>query len=243
MRKKIELELSGIPPYFAEIPYYVWGDINYDSDGDCKFPTDRTWDWLELRHRKTDEWLEISRENAFWTILGSGSGAERVVRYLAERCDGEVSGGHASNDTAWNHSSGVQRAAHVIRVFADSRLAPLDRMVFFGGWKWISHFATEFTWVYRYMIHSVLHNDKRIVPVCVDVLQQVDMTENIRSGIQYVLAQLTGLSFHKDRDWKRWYQRGTNGREKGKRLYPKPDIQEWYDDLKQMYATWNLNVA
>src|SRR5262245_37540282 len=45
------LHLDGLRPFFAEIPYYVWGEVNYDSMGDCKRPTDREWTWAYFRHR------------------------------------------------------------------------------------------------------------------------------------------------------------------------------------------------
>jgi hypothetical protein len=27
------LPLAGLRPFFAEVPYYLWGQVNYDSDG------------------------------------------------------------------------------------------------------------------------------------------------------------------------------------------------------------------
>jgi hypothetical protein len=46
-------------PFFAEYPYFLWGEVNYDSEGDCEHPTDRTWEWLVLTNRETEEALEI----------------------------------------------------------------------------------------------------------------------------------------------------------------------------------------
>jgi hypothetical protein len=37
------LRLTEPRPFFAEVPYYLWGQVNYDSEGDCKSPTDREW--------------------------------------------------------------------------------------------------------------------------------------------------------------------------------------------------------
>jgi hypothetical protein len=35
-----DLFITDPRPYFAEIPYALWGEVNYDSEGDCGRPTD-----------------------------------------------------------------------------------------------------------------------------------------------------------------------------------------------------------
>ena len=56
---KHELEPGGPRPYFAEIPYYIWGQVNYDSDGDCDRPRSRNWTWMDLENRETGEQISI----------------------------------------------------------------------------------------------------------------------------------------------------------------------------------------
>ena len=59
-------------PYFAEVPYYVWGQVNYDSEGDCDRPRDRNWTSLELTNRETQERLSISLpHDGPWEVKGT----------------------------------------------------------------------------------------------------------------------------------------------------------------------------
>jgi hypothetical protein len=51
------LRLTEPRPFFAELPYYLWGEVSYDSEGDCKSPTDQSWTWLDLMNRETREHL------------------------------------------------------------------------------------------------------------------------------------------------------------------------------------------
>jgi hypothetical protein len=57
-----KLRITNDRPFFAELPYYLWGQVNYDSEGDCRTPLDRNWKWMELTHRETDEHLDIASE-------------------------------------------------------------------------------------------------------------------------------------------------------------------------------------
>ena len=41
-------------PFFAELPYYLWGSVNYNSEGNCKSPRDRNWTHLEINRRGND---------------------------------------------------------------------------------------------------------------------------------------------------------------------------------------------
>src|SRR6185312_339544 len=65
------LQLDQPRPFFAEIPYYLWGQVNYDSEGDCKQPTDRQWTWLYLQHRGTQEVVEIKQVDGAWLAEGN----------------------------------------------------------------------------------------------------------------------------------------------------------------------------
>ncbi len=50
---KYTLTIHKPKPYFAEIPYYLWGTINYGSDGDCSHPASREWTYFRLTNRHT----------------------------------------------------------------------------------------------------------------------------------------------------------------------------------------------
>lgn len=63
--ERITVERGSEPlPFFAEYPYYLWGEVNYDSDGGCERPTDRAWKWLELKNRDSRERLTIECSEA-----------------------------------------------------------------------------------------------------------------------------------------------------------------------------------
>jgi hypothetical protein len=47
-------------PFFAEAPYFLWGEVNYDSEGNCPRPTDRSWTELELTNRQTHEQVSVA---------------------------------------------------------------------------------------------------------------------------------------------------------------------------------------
>src|SRR5438270_201485 len=61
-------------PFFAELPYYLWGQVNYDSEGDCKKPTDRHWTRMYLKHRGTLEVIDIEQEAALCYAIQRLSG-------------------------------------------------------------------------------------------------------------------------------------------------------------------------
>lgn len=167
--KNIKLKIEKSRPFFAEIPYYLWGMVNYDSEGDCKYPTDRMWTWFELTHRDTDESLDISSEGVLWTIKGDDINLSRLVQFFVVRCGATVEGfNFKENLGEWNHKSGMDRADRVAKEFSSPELKPFDTHLFWGSWKWIGWFATEFTRVGRWIMVSVLKNDPRGVPLCID---------------------------------------------------------------------------
>ena len=65
---KLNLKIKNKRPFFAEIPYYLWGEVNYDSDGDCEKPTDQNWNQFYLRNRENSEEVIINGENSEFLI-------------------------------------------------------------------------------------------------------------------------------------------------------------------------------
>lgn len=228
------LHLDGLRPYFAEIPYYIWGEVNYDSMGDCKRPTDRQWTWAYFCHRNTKECFTIShRDVNEWVVESHDPLAARTAYFLATRCNattlGQDPAGHLGE---WNHRTAAARAARVESEFKSPELSPFDNgHLFWGSWKWIGGFGTEFTWVGRYIMHSVVNRDTRAVVLCIHWLREREspIPEGQSRAIHYALERLTGLSFDTDRKWVRWYDR------KGKHEYPEPDFDVWAEDFKKQY--------
>ena len=216
-----QLEITRPRPYFAELPYYIWGQVNYDSEGDCKGPTDRQWHWIELTHREIDEHLTVSSENDIWTVDGPDPTAARLAHFLMVRCDARALGPAPADAVGdWDHHHALERAARVEREFERPELEPFaNGHLFWGSWKWIGWFATEFTWGGRYIMDSVLRNDTRAVHLCADWLQQGTYSEAQSEALRYALNRLTGLPLNTDKEWVDWYFNGP-----GKDDFPEPDF-------------------
>ena len=185
---EIVLERGAQPlPFFAEYPYYVWGEINYDSEGDCRRPTDREWSWLEILNRKTRERLSI-RSAEKLTI--SGPSAVLAATLTALRT-GATSPATAPAD----HGNRVARAARVRAQFLDEMLAPFDSHGWWGGWKWVGAFSTDLTSGLRVVMQCV--HERRIVdPGVLGFLRSWSAEppqQFHHDGVKFALEYLSGL--------------------------------------------------
>jgi hypothetical protein len=224
------VRLDELRPFFAELPYYLWGQVNYDSEGDCKSPTDRNWTWLDLTNRETREHLDITSQAEIWEVTGEDPLAARAADFLVSRCGGEwIASRPAAQLQGWDHEGAAARARRVQEEFERPELRPFDvGHWFWGSWKWVGWFATEFTWVGRWIMHSVVTGDTRAVNLCAYWLQQGTVGEQQSQALRYALGRLTGQSFTTDREWVDWYFAGAGILE-----YPEPDFGQWQADLKE----------
>jgi hypothetical protein len=227
------LRLTEPRPFFAEIPYYLWGQVNYDSYGDCKSPTDRNWTWLELKNRETGESLDITGEANIWEVTGDAAFAARIAHFLVSRCHGEwISPFPSEQWQGWDHETAAAHAAQVQSEFEQPALRPFDvEHWFWGSWKWIGWFATEFTWWGRWIMHSVVRNDRRAVFMCIDWLRGGPAGEQQSQALRYALNRFTGRSFATDREWVEWYDKGGGVQE-----FPEPDFDAWLAELKTEFG-------
>lgn len=223
-------------PYFPELAYYLWGTVNYDSEGDCKRPTDRQWTCFELTHRETGETISISSNDTTWEITGDDPLVARAALFLCSRCSARHNERDPEDNVGtWDHPAALMRAERVAAEFASPELKPFDSHSFWGCWKWIGWFASEFSLVGRLIMVSVLKRDTRGVPLCINWLKQGTFSEDQSSALRYALSRLTGISFDKDDEWVRWYEGGSTSF--GSKLeYPEPDIDQWIADLKREYG-------
>jgi hypothetical protein len=215
-------------PFFAEVPYYLWGQVNYDSEGDCKSPTDRQWHWLQLTNRQSGEGLNITGEADIWNVTGEDPLAARAALFLVHRCAGEsLDAAPAGCLESWDHARAAIRAARVQEEFERPELRPFDAgHLFWGSWKWIGWFATELTWVGRWIMHSVVTSDRRAVHLCIEWLRHGTVAEQQSQALRYALGRLTGRSFATDEEWVAWHD------STGIREYPEPDFNQWHADLQ-----------
>ena len=226
-----KLTISEQRPYFAELPYYLWGQINYDSDGDCETPVDRNWSWIEMTNRETDEHLEISSNDTEFTVSGPDPAAARITHFLIHRCSAKSdSNDPTSNIGDWNHDKANDRTQRVAAEFENELLIPFaDGKWFWGSWKWIGWFGTDFTWVGRWIMDSVVRNDDRAVNFCVDWLRDGPVGEPQSAALRYALTHLTSANFSTDKEWIEWYDGS------GKAKFPEPNVNEWYEELKTIH--------
>lgn len=225
-------DTGGQRPFFAEVPYYLWGEVNYDSEGDCECPTDRSWHELYVQNRDTRETLTAVADENFWTVEAPGEICTRLQLLLASRGAAEGS----SVPLNWDHASALGRADRVALEFSQPVLAPFDSHMFWGSWKWIGWFGTEFTWVGRWILHSVVRRDVRAVSLCIEWLKSGTYDERQSIALRYALAHLTGETFPSDKAWVNWYE-GNLYSSGAKKRYPEPDTNAWLADIKAHMAS------
>jgi hypothetical protein len=230
------LQVEESRPYFAEIPYYLWGQVNYDSEGDCKKPTDREWTWIYLQNRDTREVVAIQRKvGDSFQLEGDDATLARLSQFFVERSRARPLSALAAVDAS-RHAEASQRATRVAREFEQPALTPFDNHFFWGSWKWIGWFATELTWVGRWIMHSVAHNDARAISLCVDWLKAPPRFPEQESALCYAVQRLSGEPARVRTEWVRWYEGGWWFTKGAKSRYPEPNMEAWLAELKAEFG-------
>ena len=238
-----ELIIESPRPFFAELPCYLWETVNYDSEGDCKHPTDREWSWLEITNRDTDDALAITSQGERWKISGEDPIAARAAMFFFTRCSAtKVNPIPNDHVGMWQHDQAMARANRIAEEFASPRLKIFDSHLFWGSWKWIGWFATDFTWVGRWIMVAILKGDPRGVPLCIDWLEQGTFNADQTKALMLALHELTGESFDTDAKWVKWYKGGLF-KKGAKERYPEPDFNAWLEDLKSEYGSSQQDAA
>lgn len=194
-------------PFFAEYPYFTWGEVDYESGGDCRQPTDREWSWLTLTRRDSGERLEIAcvspeGERLLYEIKGGSSASLWAAAYLtALRSSGSIINPPSMRPIPpaeiASSINGVQyriMAADRVRVmFSNQALVTFDTHAWWGGWKWHSEYASETASGLRFTIKAA--EDGIASPELIEWLVEWWNTppnpEHIE-GVRYALYVLTG---------------------------------------------------
>lgn len=224
---KIDLIVQKPRPYFAELPYYLWGEVNYNSEGDCRRPTDQEWTWIAVTNRTTREEVSVTGEPAKFAIESKRPElAARTALLLVERS--AAAGYEPGRDaSAWNHAAALARTRRIRAEFPRPELKPFDSMLFWGSWKWVGWYATDLALPGRWIMNSVLTHDTRAVFLCAEWLRAGTVHPDQSAALRAALSTLTGQTFATDRQWIEWYDHT------GQRLYPEPNVQDWLEDLKR----------
>ena len=232
---KYRLQLDQPRPFFAEMPYYLWGQVDYDSEGDCKRPTDRQWTWMSLQHRGRREVIEVKGADGAWLIEGNDETAGRLTLFLAKRCGATADPAPAESWNSWDHTAALVRASRVASEFEQPVLTPFDSHLFWGSWKWIGWYATEYTWVGRWIMHSLVRKDPRAIPLCIDWLKGPPRFPEQESALCYAVQRLSGEPARGGTEWVRWYDGGWLSKG-AKRMYPEPDFDSWLAEMKTEFG-------
>lgn len=226
---ELRVHITTNRPYFAELPYYLWDDPNYNSEGDCRRPTDQRWKNLSVSNRDTGEWVDITGQYIDYTIKSDDEQlVYRTALFLQERCDAVFYPVELPL-TAWDHEAAMKRTLAIRADFENPKLKPFDDHVFWGSWKWTGKSGSDFTWVGRWIMYSLVNNDTRGVALCADWLRGGTYNETQSKALRYALEQLTGKTFATDKAWSVWYYGpDEEGVGEGQFLYPMPDIKAWY---------------
>ena len=227
--------LQNLPPFFAEIPYYLWGQVNYDSEGDCKTPTDRKWTWINLTHRDSGDVVNITCEKGMCTIEGDESDLPRLITFLSARCGTKEIGDFKSSLINWDHKAALKRSSLVAQEFQQAVLAPFDNHYFWGSWKWIGWYASSFTWTGRWIMHSVVRSDSRAIALCIEWLKFPEIWPQQQVAICYALQRLSNEPERTAKDWIRWYD-GRWFSKGAKATYPEPDYDRWLAEMKAEFG-------
>lgn len=228
----LSIDCFGPRPYFAEIPYALWGEVNYDSDGNCTKPTDRSWTWMYLLNRNTRARVDLSSGDPRdqvplrMTIRSKDPAlAARTASFLIARCEGAAVGEDLRSLVGEDFSLDVAMAESewVRQQFARPELSPFDNELFWGSFKWRGPLASEYTWVGRWILTAVLTHDRRAVSLCIDWLEAGTVSPLQSRALRTALEGWTGERFDTDKDWVDWYKRGP-----GQRLFPEPDFDLWH---------------
>lgn len=218
-----KLKMQSPRPYFAEVPYYLWGEVNYNSNGNCSRPTDRGWTLLDLTNRDTRERVTITEGSSGFTIeSGISELAARAALLLIRRTEASaIDQDPRPYVGSWSHTDALSRTRRIQAEFARPEIKPFDSHLFWGSWKWVGWFATDLTWVGRWIMNSVLTHDTHAIYLCIEWLREGTVHRDQSAALRYALATLTGLNFRTDTQWIYWYDN------QGQQTYPEPDWNNW----------------
>jgi hypothetical protein len=219
-------------PFFPELPYWLWGEVNYNSEGDCKKPTDINWHSIELRNRDTKASISIERTN---TEIKIQSDTLELINPIIDLINYTNSKAVDTN----KYSGHIKRTRRIREEFSNNALEPFDNHYFWGSWKWVGWFATDFTWVGRWILNSLHNKDKRGVNLCATWLNDRKLPAIQEKALIYGINTLCNMTLKDKSDFDKWWKGGFFNRKlSGKLLYTDPDFDKWLIDLKEENKKW-----
>lgn len=204
-------------PYFAALPYYLWGEINYDSEGDCKSPIDRNWTQLHISNREnTKQYFDITVKDGQLKIEGDSDSVKKLCNFFTAKKEGKEGEGEQDEE-------GMKRVNVVNYCFEHPAVQKFAQgHSFWGSWKWVGPMATEFTYVGRWIMMDAMRNSPQGAWVAADWMRT--------TGGAQKKALMTHLS--------EVCEKPESGSFKfSKEKYPEPDADKWEAELLDYYKT------
>lgn len=228
-------------PYFAEIPAFCWGNVDYTFKTDARYPTDREWRRLALLNRETGERLlfTLGGEDRRRPVLAVQASdpvlATRAAYFLIWRTDGrahtltqdslEAPEDFVARLGTWDVAAALARSLRVRDEFGRVELMAFDTPTFWEAWKWAGAWATPDLQALRLLMTALLRRDRRGVPLAIAMLRQGDHRAEVETVLHEVLSRLTRQSQDSTAAWFTWYAA------EGHLQYPAPDWATWRAEL------------
>jgi hypothetical protein len=91
----LQVTINGDRPDFRIFSVFLWGDDNFDSDGDSYNPASRTWTWLYMASREVQgqyfEIYQMSESPLIFEVKSPNINiANRVALFLAKETNGQI---------------------------------------------------------------------------------------------------------------------------------------------------------
>ena len=95
MEKRITVQIGGPRPPFDKLAKYLWGAVDYDSDGDSVDPESTNWTELTLTNRQDEtQRIDVDPISEFPLRLVIRSESEelatKAARFLADETHGHL---------------------------------------------------------------------------------------------------------------------------------------------------------
>lgn len=228
-------------PYFAEVPAFCWGNVDYAFHTDASYPTDREWRRLALLNRETGERLlfalegEDRRRPVLAVQASDPDLAARATYFLIWRTDGrahtltqdslEAPEDFVARLGGWDVAAALARSLRVRDEFGRVELMAFDTPTFWDVWKWAGVWATLDLQPQRLLVTALLRRDRRGVPLAIAMLRQGVPNAEYDAALHNVLSRLTRQSLDTTAAWLAWYAA------EGHLQYPAPDWAAWREEL------------
>ncbi|QKF94449.1 hypothetical protein QKU48_gp0991 [Fadolivirus algeromassiliense] len=159
-------------PYFASLPFYLWGYSNYDSDGDCKTPKDKEWSYLSVRNRENSDHfdIQIDESRTTLTVQGDEKSVNKIQEFFSDNPD----------------AVSMKRVNVVNYCFEHPAVQKFNDNSFWGSWKWVGVEASELTYVGRWLMMDAMRHSNKGAWVAVSWCKETMFEQQAKTLIEHI---------------------------------------------------------